>query len=236
MRAIAFVVILSIALLSTGALAEVPGLMSYQGTLTDSNGVALDTTVSMTFSIYTDSVAGTQVWSETQSSVTISHGIFNVLLGNPGLISDYYGIDVPQKPCKPLILMPTTAGTGSEISQVAAISDSASGKKFPVLGPNCTASLAIVDPLLTLELPPELTASTGVDALAHAIEAYTSGLSSPFSEEAVNLFEGISGGAGHSGWGQSCSVVRPYGFEHFVEVEASLCSVPVGTGRVADGP
>jgi alcohol dehydrogenase class IV len=115
----------------------------------------------------------------------------NVLLGNPGLISDYYGIDVPQKPCKPLILIPTTAGTGSEISKVAVVSDSTSGKKCPILGPNCTASLAIVDPLLTLELPPGLTASTGVDALAHALEAYTSSLSSPFSDilaiEAISL-------------------------------------------------
>lgn len=115
----------------------------------------------------------------------------NVLLGNPGPISDYYGIDVPQKPCKPLVLIPTTSGTGSEVSQVAAISDSGSGKKFPVFGPNCTATMAIVDPLLTLALPPELTASTGIDALAHAIEAYTSGLSTPFSDilaiEAISL-------------------------------------------------
>jgi hypothetical protein len=88
MRAIAFVVILSIALLSMAALADVPGLMNYQGTLTDSTGVALDTTVSMTFSINTDSVGGTQIWTETQSSVTVSHGLFNVLLGSLNAIED----------------------------------------------------------------------------------------------------------------------------------------------------
>jgi hypothetical protein len=66
MKAIAFMVFLSVMLLSSAVLAEVPGLVNYQGTLTDDEGVALDTTVSMTFSIYTDSVGGTQVWTETQ--------------------------------------------------------------------------------------------------------------------------------------------------------------------------
>jgi hypothetical protein len=88
MKATAFLLALSIAMLSTAALAEVPGLINYQGTLTDSNDVALDTTVSMTFSINTDSVGGTQVWSETQSAVTVSHGLFNVLLGRVNAIED----------------------------------------------------------------------------------------------------------------------------------------------------
>jgi len=67
MRVIAFVVVLSLALLSTAALAEVPGQMNYQGTLTDSNGVAVDDIVSMTFRIYADSTGGSALWSETQS-------------------------------------------------------------------------------------------------------------------------------------------------------------------------
>ena len=62
MRATAFIVVLSIALLSTAALAEVPGLMNYQGTLTDEDGAALGTTVSMTFTIYTDSTGGSLIW------------------------------------------------------------------------------------------------------------------------------------------------------------------------------
>jgi hypothetical protein len=88
MRVLAFALTLSLILLSTAALADVPGLMNYQGTLTDSAGVALDTTVAMTFSINTDSVGGTQVWTETQSSVTVSHGLFNVLLGSVHAIED----------------------------------------------------------------------------------------------------------------------------------------------------
>ncbi len=93
MRAVNFIVTLSIVLLSTAALADVPGLISYQGTLTDEGGVALDTTVSMSFTIYTDSTAGTQVWTETQPSVLVSHGIFSVLLGSVNPVSDTVFVD-----------------------------------------------------------------------------------------------------------------------------------------------
>jgi hypothetical protein len=88
MRVIAVFVVLSIVMVSTAVLAEVPGLINYQGTLTDEYGVALDTTVAMTFSIYTDSIGGSQVWTETQSAVGVNSGIFNVLLGRVNAISD----------------------------------------------------------------------------------------------------------------------------------------------------
>jgi hypothetical protein len=73
---------------SQGSKAEVPGLMSFSGTLVDTNGVALDTTISMTFSIYTDSIGGTQVWTETQPSVEVTNGLYNVLLGRVNGIDD----------------------------------------------------------------------------------------------------------------------------------------------------
>lgn len=88
MRVAAIVSLLSLVLLSTAALADVSGLMNYQGTLTYGDGVALDTTISMTFSIYTDSTGGTQVWTETQAAVVVSNGLFNVLLGSVNAISD----------------------------------------------------------------------------------------------------------------------------------------------------
>lgn len=88
MRAMAMILMLSLVFLSTSALGEVPGLINYQGTLTDEYGVALDTTVSMTFSIYADSVGGTSVWTETQPTSVVSHGIFNALLGGVNAISD----------------------------------------------------------------------------------------------------------------------------------------------------
>jgi len=82
MKATAYMMVLSLLLLSTVAIADVPGLINYQGTLTDEYGVALDTTVAMTFSIYTDSTGGLTEWSETQPDVLVSSGVFNVLLGS----------------------------------------------------------------------------------------------------------------------------------------------------------
>jgi hypothetical protein len=88
MRTIVFAVLQSVVLLTTAALADVPGLINYQGTLTDSSGVALDTTVSMTFSIYSDSTGLSSVWAEVQPAVEVSDGIFNVLLGSVYPISE----------------------------------------------------------------------------------------------------------------------------------------------------
>ena len=88
MKTTALLTVLSLALLPALGTAEVPGLINYQGTLTDQYGVAFDTTVSMTFSIYTDSVGGSQVWTETQLAVAVGSGIFNVLLGSVNEIAN----------------------------------------------------------------------------------------------------------------------------------------------------
>lgn len=106
----------------------------------------------------------------------------NVLMGNPGEIKQYFGFNIPQKEGKLLVLIPTTSGTGSEVSQIAAISDSGTGIKSAVVGSNSTADLAIVDPLLTKDCPPRITAYSGMDTIAHAIEAYTSALATPISD------------------------------------------------------
>ncbi len=84
-RVLLFILIM---ILPATAFAEVPGLIAYQGTLTDPFGVAMDTTLSMTFSIYSDSTGGSLLWSETQSTVMVAHGVFNVLLGKVNPISD----------------------------------------------------------------------------------------------------------------------------------------------------
>jgi hypothetical protein len=86
MKVTALVVLISTALLSTAAQADVPGLISYQGTLTDSCGAALDTTVSMTFTIHSDSTGGFIEWAEMQPEVAVSNGMFNVLLGSVNAI------------------------------------------------------------------------------------------------------------------------------------------------------
>ena len=93
---------------------------------------------------------------------------------NPGHISDYFGVDLLVRPGLPLIAVPTTAGTGSEVTPIAILSDQAEHLKKGVVSSHLFPRLALLDPILTLGVPPAVTAFTGMDALIHAIEAYTS--------------------------------------------------------------
>ena len=88
----------------------------------------------------------------------------------------------PEKPGKGMILIPTTAGTGSEISVWAVVTDSVSHVKTMLFGPNCLPRLAIVDPGLTMSMPRQLTVQTGLDAFSHCFESYTSRAAIPLSE------------------------------------------------------
>ncbi|MFF4059781.1 bifunctional acetaldehyde-CoA/alcohol dehydrogenase [Streptomyces sp. NPDC001668] len=81
-----------------------------------------------------------------------------------------------------LVCVPTTSGTGAEVTPFAVISDPATGKKYPLADYALTPSVAIVDPLLTTELPPALAADSGFDALTHAIEAYVSVYANDFTD------------------------------------------------------
>ncbi|MBM3213181.1 iron-containing alcohol dehydrogenase, partial [Candidatus Poribacteria bacterium] len=102
-----------------------------------------------------------------------------VLAGNPGHIRDYYIPATFNFPLPVLIAIPTTSGTGSEVSTGGIITDTRENRKRVVRsGP---ASLALIDPELTLGMPPFLTAATGMDALSHNIEAYVSKLYNPFA-------------------------------------------------------
>jgi len=107
----------------------------------------------------------------------------NILLTLGGdLVADYSGAHTLTAPLKPLIVIPTTAGTGSEVTQVAVILDEENGVKLSFLDRYLYPSLAILDPELTVSMPPKLTAMTGMDALTHAIEAYTSLEANPYSD------------------------------------------------------
>jgi alcohol dehydrogenase class IV len=97
-----------------------------------------------------------------------------VILANSGCIADYCGIDLVPKPGVPAIMVPTTAGTGSEVTPIAILSDEGEKLKKGVVSPHLFPKVAILDPELTVGLPPAITAATGMDALIHAIEAYTS--------------------------------------------------------------
>lgn len=96
-----------------------------------------------------------------------------VLLTHGGKPQDYYGEFMVPGPVMPLIAVPTTAGTGSEATPVAVLSDSERQLKVGISSPHIIPTVSICDPDLTLTCPPSLTAIAGADALTHAIEAFT---------------------------------------------------------------
>lgn len=98
--------------------------------------------------------------------------VTTLLLAHPGPLSRYYGEHLVPGPVLPLIALPTTAGTGSEVTPVAVIGDPELGMKVGVSSPRLIAQTAICDPILTVEAPPQVTAFAGIDALSHAIEAF----------------------------------------------------------------
>lgn len=108
-----------------------------------------------------------------------------------GRVSDYAGWGKAPGPVLPIIAIPTTAGSGSEVTSWAVITDTDSHRKLAIGDRNLSPTVALVDPLLTVSLPPDLTAATGMDALTHAIEAYVSALSGPVNDllalEAIRL-------------------------------------------------
>ncbi|MEI9400651.1 iron-containing alcohol dehydrogenase [Mesorhizobium argentiipisi] len=96
-----------------------------------------------------------------------------LLISYGGKLQDYYGEFKVPGPALPLIAVPTTAGTGSEVTPVAVISDPERTLKVGISSPHLIAAVALCDPDLTASCPPSLTAIAGADALTHAIEAFT---------------------------------------------------------------
>ncbi len=105
-----------------------------------------------------------------------------VIAANNGKAVDYLGLNKIPGPGLPKIMVPTTAGTGSEVTFTAVFVRPELQKKEGINSPYLYPELALLDPMLTLSLPPVATATTGIDALCHAIESYTSVIASPMSE------------------------------------------------------
>lgn len=118
----------------------------------------------------------------------------SVMAANTGSIEQYKGLhNIPNKGF-PLVAIPTTAGTGSEVTIFTIITDTKTDVKMLIGSVHCLPQVAIVDPLLTLSCPRGLTAAVGIDALTHAIEAYVSLKAQPMSDIfALSAIELISG-------------------------------------------
>lgn len=115
------------------------------------------------------------------SSIDLAKAI-NVLMTNPGTIGEYGGIGMVKNACLPLIAIPTTAGTSSEITNVSALIDTEKVIKYVVIDNNIVASDVIADPDFTRTVPKGVTAATGMDAITHAVESYLSNMATPLTE------------------------------------------------------
>ena len=113
----------------------------------------------------------------------------NVLMTNPGNIGEYGGMNMVKNPCLPLIAIPTTAGTSSEITNVSALIDTEKVIKYVVIDNHIVASDVIADPEFTKTAPAGATAATGMDAITHAVESYISNMASPLTK--YNSIKGL---------------------------------------------
>jgi alcohol dehydrogenase class IV len=113
------------------------------------------------------------------------------LATNPGKVAAFMGLNKIAAPAAPIIAIPTTAGTGSEVTRFTIITDTAKDVKMLIVSDYLMPQAAIVDPMLTLSMPGWVAASTAIDALTHAIESYVSRKAQPLTEtlslEAIRL-------------------------------------------------
>jgi alcohol dehydrogenase len=131
------------------------------------------------------------------SALDLTKGVA-VLKTNPGLGLEYKGVDKLSVPGIPTILIPTTAGTGSEATGTASFIDEGDGVKLGINGRHVACALAVLDPIFTRECPRNVTIAAGLDALVHAVEAITTRSTTPLARllgaEAVRLmFNGLAG-------------------------------------------
>ena len=146
-------------------------------------------------------------------------------------IADVFGIGKLTGRALPLVCVPTTAGTGSEVSPNAILLDEAAGIKKGAVSPHLVPDAAYVDPLLTLAVPPAVTAATGMDALTHCIEAYANKLAHPLVDplalEGVRQISRHLRAAVHDGANTTARTAVALG-----SLYGGLCLGPVNTGAV----
>jgi alcohol dehydrogenase class IV len=117
--------------------------------------------------------------------------IVSVVMTNGGDVSSYYGEFKVPGPGIPVVTVPTTGGTGAEVTSIAVIFDDKLNVKLGVASPHLEPYAAVIDPELTLSCPPGLTAATAADALSHLIEAFTARAKNPAPEDvATKLYVG----------------------------------------------
>ncbi|MCP4627971.1 MAG: iron-containing alcohol dehydrogenase [bacterium] len=156
---------------------------------------------------------GAEIYHKEKADVLVAVGggstmdsakAIGVLISNGGSILEYKGMDVFTRPIPPLVAIPTTAGTGSEVTPYAVITNTKDNYKTGVCGWKLLPRVALVDPVMMAGMPPAITAATGMDALSHAVEAVYSKYAMPQTDAlaysaikmvAENLVRAVSDGS-----------------------------------------
>ncbi|MBQ6644244.1 MAG: iron-containing alcohol dehydrogenase [Saccharopolyspora sp.] len=140
-----------------------------------------DFEVQAAYDRYVDSGADVIIAVGGGSCVDAAKGVA-ILSGNGGHILDYEGVDEVVKPIPPLVMVPSTSGTGADVSQFCVVTDTFRETKVTIISRTLVPEISIVDPLLLTTMPEWLNAATGLDALAHAVESYVSRAHNPLTD------------------------------------------------------
>jgi alcohol dehydrogenase class IV len=136
-------------------------------------------------------MAGVEVFKEERCNAVVAVGGgspmdcakgIGIISSNGGHISDFEGVDQVERACPPLIFVPTTAGTSADVSQFCIITNTVASYKMAIVSKAVVPDVSLVDPETTTTMDRELTAATGMDALAHAAEALASNACSPITD------------------------------------------------------
>lgn len=148
----------------------------------DVNSNPRDHQVHEGFALYAEAKADVIIAIGGGSPIDAAKGIA-ILAGNGGRIADYEGANRIMRPLPPMVVLPTTAGSGSDISQFCIITDVARQLKMSIISRSLLPNISIIDPLILLTKSQELIIASAIDAFAHAVESYVSRLASPFTED-----------------------------------------------------
>ena len=148
----------------------------------DVNSNPRDFQVHQGFQVYAEAKADVIIAIGGGSPIDAAKGIA-ILAGNGGNIADYEGANRILRPLPPMVVVPTTAGSGSDISQFCIITDVARQLKMSIISRSLLPNISIIDPLILGTKSQELIIASAIDAFAHAVESYVSRLASPFTED-----------------------------------------------------
>ena len=140
-----------------------------------------DREIARGFEAYRDSGCDVVIGLGGGSCMDAAKGVA-VLSGNDGQILDYAGVDRVAKAIPPMLMLPTTAGTGADVSQFCVVTDTTNAVKVTIMGLALVPDISVTDPRMLTTMPHELAAATGLDALTHAIESYVSLAHNPLAD------------------------------------------------------